>query len=176
LRKLGKTEEALESINRAIVLNPSYTSAYTHRASLFLSQGKLEEARADYERVVSLYAGGRAPDTTLAYSRVLAHVFAGKWDEGVKHAEEMIRQHPDDGDWLYDMACAYSIAAEVASIDKRLDAATREEKSKVLARRAFEVLEKAIDAGYEDFEHMRKDPDFNFINQDARFKKLGVTE
>lgn len=177
-RRLDKPAEALADFDRAIVVFPAYQHAYTHRASLHLSQGKLDEARADYEQVVRIYAGGARPaDTTLAYSKVLAEVFAGRFDDGVKLAESLVKEHAGDNEWLYDMACAYAIAAEVALRDKddKKTAKEKKERSDRLARRAFEVLEKAVEAGYDDFDHMRSDPDFNFINKDARFQKIGAT-
>jgi len=170
-RMLNRPEEALEDFNQAIAIEPEYVHAYTHRAHLHLSMGKLEEARADY-RLATNAARLQGRTSTAGYAEVLALFFEGKWEEAQQTAEKMVREHRLDNEWLYDMACAYAIAAELATKDKRLEASVARHRSDLLARRALELLEKAVEAGFTDLEHMRKDPDFHFVKQSPRFRRL----
>jgi tetratricopeptide (TPR) repeat protein len=170
-RKQNRIQEALDDYNRSIAVSPGFVHAYAHRAHLYLALGKLDEARADYERAASL-AGGRPLESTLGYASVLALFTAGKWEEGQKAAEMFVRQNRQDPDWLYDLACAYAIGAEVATKHPQLKDEQQKQLSETYARRALELLEKAIQAGFLDYQHLRKDPDFDFINQSQRFRRL----
>jgi len=50
LRDLGRIDDALAAFDEAIRLNPEDIFAYRHRGWLYTRQGKLDLARADYER------------------------------------------------------------------------------------------------------------------------------
>lgn len=55
LHTIGKHNEALDDLNRAISLQPDYISLYLQRAHLYLDHfGKRQEAINDYQRVLTL--------------------------------------------------------------------------------------------------------------------------
>jgi len=54
LRSLGRIEEALACVDRAISIEPLLTQALNSRGMFLLEMGRLEESRASFERAVSI--------------------------------------------------------------------------------------------------------------------------
>ncbi len=79
---------------------------------------------------------------------------AAKYDKALEAAEKMHDLHPSHVDTIYNIACLHSLQGE---------------KSK-----AYEWLEKAIDAGYDDADHLANDADFRTIRGEDRFR--GIVE
>jgi tetratricopeptide (TPR) repeat protein len=174
-RRLGKLEEALSDLDRALELdersdvNNKYSGVYTKRGSFFISQGKWAEAQAAYRKLVQLPATENN-EITLAYGRVLLLMLDHKYEEGWKMAEEHIRKHPKDHSWLYDMACALAIGAEIVGKEGKHPQAA--ELRRKLIDRTLELLQQCVTLGYRNFVHMRHDWDFNCLQGDPRFVKL----
>jgi tetratricopeptide (TPR) repeat protein len=144
---------------------------YTQRASLYLALGKFAEARNDYERVQKQEAAEADADLVRqAYVGILVEALSGDYDKAAAKAEAVVKEHAGDLHWLYDVACAYAIAAEVAGKDPKL--ADRAGRAKQLGDRALEVLADTIKAGYTNFIHVRTDPDFLVLHNDPRFRQL----
>ncbi|MFC1624528.1 tetratricopeptide repeat protein [Candidatus Omnitrophota bacterium] len=76
----------------------------------------------------------------------------GRYEEGLKIDERLVRLKPDDPLVHYNLACSYSLV-------KRAD-------------ESFKTIIKAIDLGYRDFRYMESDPDLEFIRKDPRYKEL----
>ena len=89
----------------------------------------------------------------------------GEDDEGMKRLEEAIEDHSKDNAFLYDAACAYSVASQVAA-DKQAA------KSKIYAERAVALLKQAVTNGYSDYSHMQTDPDLDPLHEHAAFQEL----
>ena len=77
---------------------------------------------------------------------------ATEYKKAVAIAEEMHKLRPDDVGTMYNLACMYCL---VGSKDK-----------------AYTTLEKAVDGGYEDADHLLADDDFKTIREEERFGKL----
>lgn len=168
-RRQGKLTEALADLDKAAELEPQNVSVYTKRASFFVSQGKWTEAKAAHEKIVKLPSDD-GNDTTQGYSRILILMLDHKYEEGLKLAEEYARKNTKDHSWLYDLACALAIGAEVASKDSKHPRAA--ELRQRMADRAVELLEQCVALGYKNFVHMRHDWDFNSLQGDPRFQKI----
>jgi tetratricopeptide (TPR) repeat protein len=80
----------------------------------------------------------------------------GFYEKGLKVDERLAELRPDDATVFYNLACSYSLMNEVASADS--------------------AIKRSIDLGYEDFEHMQKDPDLlNLLSSEefqAYFKQV----
>ena len=50
-RKVGEYAQALKAYDRALVLDPNYTEAIEYRAEAYLGLGRLDEAKAAYEKL-----------------------------------------------------------------------------------------------------------------------------
>ena len=57
--RLGEVQEALQSYQKAIQIDPNYARAYNNRGVVYLSQMETEKALADHRKAVKL-AGDRA--------------------------------------------------------------------------------------------------------------------
>jgi len=88
--------------------------------------------------------------------RVLAELYTKnkEYEKGLKLDEKLSQLLPKDETVHYNLACSYSLLAQ---IDK-----------------AFDALKKAILLGYIDFEHLIKDPDLENLKNDQRFKEIIV--
>jgi len=76
----------------------------------------------------------------------------GRYVEGLKIDERLCRLRPDDALVHYNLACSYSLTAQ-------LDL-------------AIEALEVAINLGYRDFKWMAQDPDLENLREHAAYKKI----
>ncbi|MEJ8547397.1 tetratricopeptide repeat protein [Brevibacillus borstelensis] len=92
--RTNNLEDAFHAFCRLIEVYPGEIDAYIHRANIFLMIGKIEEALADYQHVLSLF-----PDHELAL-RGLAHclVSDGKLDEARSVLKQILVQSPYDID------------------------------------------------------------------------------
>lgn len=76
----------------------------------------------------------------------------GLYEKGLAIDLKLAEYKPDDGIVFYNLACSYSL---LNHIDLSL-----------------ETLKKAIEYGYEDFDHLRQDEDLNNLRKDSRFETL----
>jgi len=76
----------------------------------------------------------------------------GMHDEGLRIDEQLAQLRPKDAMVLYNLACSYSLAGHSA--------------------RAVATLEKAINAGYNDFKWLSRDPDLANVRKHPAFAKI----
>ena len=77
---------------------------------------------------------------------------SGDYDKAVKYAEQCQELRPKSEGAMYNLACCHCLAGN--------------------KDRAYAWLEKSIQAGWDDAEHMLSDDDFKSIRDEERFKKL----
>ena len=77
---------------------------------------------------------------------------SGEYERGLRMDLRLVTLRPRDPVVRYNLACSYSLIG--------------------FSELAFFVLEQAIELGFDDVEHMWKDPDLENIRSDARFGKL----
>jgi len=75
-----------------------------------------------------------------------------KYKKAQQHYTKALELEPDNFIAMYNMAC-------VRSLEKKID-------------QAIEWLQKAVEAGYDDFEWMEKDTDLDNIREDKRYKEM----
>jgi beta-lactamase regulating signal transducer with metallopeptidase domain len=107
---------------------------------------KLEEYLHDKFEHVSEKFGHHKADTTYERAYELY-----KHEHYAKAGDEFVRAHQEEPNAkaLYNAACSYALAGD--------------------AGRAAATLQDAIDAGWDDFDHIADDSDFDPIREDARF-------
>ena len=76
LRKLGDYEGALAAYDRALELDPDYAEALEYRAEAYLGLGRIQLAKAAWERLTALDRG-RADELLAAMRSWIAHQRAG---------------------------------------------------------------------------------------------------
>lgn len=96
----------------------------------------------------------RANPDDLDALRALAYALtgAGRHDEALEVDLELCRRADDRADFRYDLACSYALLG-------RLDD-------------AFEALERALELGFDDGEHLDEDPDLRALRGDPRWAPL----
>ena len=77
---------------------------------------------------------------------------AGEYQEALEAAQKLYRLFPDDVGTMYNTACMHCL---VGHHDE-----------------AYSWLEKAVEAGYDDADHLSQDGDFKAIRDQPRFQKL----
>ncbi|HEY9839407.1 MAG: tetratricopeptide repeat protein [Candidatus Sericytochromatia bacterium] len=93
LNKLGRLDEALASLNRAIALDPKSGDAYTQRGGLYISLEQLDKAKADLEKGIAMGSGSSITHAHLAY--VLLQQQA--WEQALAQTNLAIALNPGNG-------------------------------------------------------------------------------
>lgn len=168
-RRLGLNKEALDDLNLAAQFEPNLVSCYTRRASWYLSQNRLAEAIADHEAIQRLPVEP-GYEVTHAYSRLTLEFLRKQYDAGRKTAQALAQEHAKSSGWLYDLACALAIGAEVASNDQTLP--DRVKIKHALIEQALDCLEASVAQGYCNGPHLRGDDDLNILRAEPRFQRL----
>ncbi|MDP8267004.1 MAG: hypothetical protein P9M07_08730 [Candidatus Aceula meridiana] len=75
----------------------------------------------------------------------------GFFEKGLKADQRLVKLRPEDPTVLYNLACSYSL---VGKLDK-----------------SFTVIQIAIDKGYEDFNHLKKDNDLKNLRYYLPFQE-----
>lgn len=103
---------------------------------------------AFYERLLQDY-----PDFTDALMALGASYTRRGWhDKGLQIDQKLTELKANDAVVWYNLACSYSLLRRV---DESLDA-----------------LRRAIALGYDDFDHLRRDPDLLTLRQSAQFRRF----
>jgi TolB-like protein len=191
LAYLGKKslDEALESCRKAITLDPNNGNAYWIQSRIFSTLEKDRDAANALEKVMeigsdvlqvyddllnvyerlnekakwkdildkslTLYASYLTEHPDDAYRRMAYAVnltYAGRNKDAVVEGEQALKLSAGDPIMMYYGACLYS----------RLD-----EKPK-----AVELLASAVQHGYENFDWIKRDPDFNGIREEPGYVEL----
>ncbi|MFQ5492076.1 MAG: deiodinase-like protein [Phycisphaerae bacterium] len=77
---------------------------------------------------------------------------SGDYDKAIGLAEDIQKLRPKDDGAMYNLACFHCLAGH--------------------KEQAYAWLEKSIEAGWDDADHMLKDDDFKSIRNEERFRKL----
>ncbi len=141
---LGRTEDAIAAYQRAIELDPKYAHPHNDLGLIYYAQGRYEDALAAYRRAIELNPKYAAPLVGIAgASRHL-----GDMAQAARYVEMARALLPDE----YHLACLESISGNIDA--------------------AIEHLRKALEAKPDQRDWARRDPDFDFIRDDPRFKAL----
>jgi adenylate cyclase len=91
-RTVGRVDEALTLLNKAILLNPMPPDRYLHEfGSCYRLMGRYDEAIAILKRVLD----GNPDYLNSRLNLITTYVMAGKEDAARAEAEEVLRQKPD---------------------------------------------------------------------------------
>ena len=81
-----------------------------------------------------------------------AYTKAGLYEKGLQIDKRLVKLRKNDFIVHYNLACSLALAGE--------------------ADGALSTLERAIELGYNDFEHLKQDPDLKSLRDDPRFNSL----
>ena len=143
----GDNEGAIEDLSMSIVLDPLFAYTYCTRGDVYLKQGKLELAEADYKKAIELEINQDEYDC-----RYLAYQGLGQNDKAIEDLNVAISRDSTDAGNYYDAACLYSRMQDKAN--------------------ALKFLEKALEMGYHRFAHFERDSYLDFIRDSEEYKQL----
>ena len=105
----GKFDEAIEHYSQSLKLNPD---AYLHSklANLYVRQGKIAEAAAEFEAAVRL----DPRDSSSEYNLAVAYERLGKLDDAIEHYVKAVEIQPDLAKAHKNLAVAYYYKARYA--------------------------------------------------------------
>ena len=75
----------------------------------------------------------------------------GLYEKGLKIDKKLSQLRPYNSVVLYNLACSYSLLNE--------------------NKKAFHTIQKAVECGYRDFEHLEHDPDLTNLRRDISFQQ-----
>ncbi|MCO6454345.1 MAG: SUMF1/EgtB/PvdO family nonheme iron enzyme [Pirellulaceae bacterium] len=159
--RLGNNEAALADLDDLDAKGVTTADVQQYRAFVLARLGKSEAAREALET----FQSATANESLRMVVGVVVAAWLGETEEANQQLDTMAANTPADAGLLYDAACASSLASlPGASLDA--------ESVKAFAERALQLLGAAVEAGFSDGRHMRSDPDFAPLHQDARFADL----
>ncbi len=91
-------------------------------------------------------------DFRANYQIAFAYLLLKEYEKSIHHFEIARRIEPNDQLTLYNLACAYSLHGKIEE--------------------ALEALERSVDAGFTDADHIRKDPDLDPLRSHERYRSL----
>lgn len=142
---IGDFNGALEDYTESLSRNPEYAYAYCRRGRLYLKFGLTQKAQSDFGKCVK-YDSVPSEHSCAPY----ALFFLGNISEAKEFMNIMLKEYPNES--YYDAACLYSL----------MD----------LKDAALDYLEKALESGYNNYNHILKDLDLYNIRRENRFKQL----
>jgi tetratricopeptide (TPR) repeat protein len=122
LRYMGKYEEALVALDRAIALVPDYVTAYVSRAGVYNQLGNFSQAIADYERAIAL--GNTTPPVVgeLAFTHYRTGAFERAIAINTAYQDGVIREL-----WMqFDIGAAYLALGRLDDARQAYDAGITE--------------------------------------------------
>ena len=147
--------DAIAALEKVIELNPEFLPAYSDLVMFYERLGETEKYQQTLESSVAIYPDYLAKNPQDAYMRMSYAVNLtqlGQLDLATQEGEKALKISPGDPVMMYYGACLYA----------RLDNPTK----------AVELLTNAVAAGYENFEWIKRDPDFNSIRQEPGYIEL----
>ena len=140
----GQYESAVEDFSVAILLEPNEASYYDGRARAYLSLDKQEEAKADFEKILTIDV-----EPTGSTSAPSAYHFLGNDSLAIDFA---LRDLAIDSTNYYNVACVYSLANDLEN--------------------AILYLRKAFETGFVMLHHLSVDQDMDNIRHTPEFQAL----
>lgn len=104
LYKHGRYQEAIESFEQAIRLNPDFAVAYNDLGAAYLNLGRHQEAIEAYNQAISIKPDYIEPHYNLG----VAYAGLGHWQEAIEAFKQAIRIKPDYVDAHNNLGIAYS--------------------------------------------------------------------
>ena len=152
---VGNEQEAIESLERAVELNPEFYEALDDLRMYYEGSGNKEKLNWVINRLLEIYPKHLLKHPEDAYRHMayaISLAIAGRIDKAKTEGEKALDLSPDDPIMMYYGACLY----------------TRFKENKY----AVELLSRAIKNGYQNYEWIKRDPDFDSIRNEPSYIEL----
>jgi len=150
-----RDKEATVALEKMIKINPEFLQAYQDLQMYYERLGELEKRRDLMNtmlKVFPVYLKKHPEDSYKQMTLAVTLAEVGRNDEAKVEGEKALKYNPKDPVMMYYGACLYSRLEE------------REQ--------AVELLKKAVENGYGNFEWIKRDPDFENIRKEPGYLEL----
>jgi len=154
-RSTDRDTQAKEALEKVIALSPDFLQALDDLMNLYERLGDKQKFNAVLQKALVTYPRHLAQYPDDAYRRMAYAVnltYAGRADEGKLEGEKALELSIGDPIMMYYGACLYSRLGE--------------------KKRAVQLIKDAVTNGYENFEWIKKDPDFDTIRNEPEYREL----
>jgi predicted CXXCH cytochrome family protein len=112
--KLGQTDQAIENIEAALAIQPSFAQGYANLADVYRSLGQEDKVHETLTRALAQLPN----EAALHYAMGLHLVRSGRTDAGIEEIKQAVRLGPDDPTFAYGYALGlYSRANKKPAFD-----------------------------------------------------------
>ncbi len=151
-----RDKDAAEMFEKVTRIHPDFYPAYADLEMVYDRLGAIDKSTelvtAMLEEVYPRYLS-RHPDDDRAHLHFAIYCAKnGKEQQARQEAAKALELNPEDSTILYNGACFYAIINE--------------------KKTAVNLLKKAVDSGFEYFEWLKRDPDFDNIREEEEFVNL----
>lgn len=148
LGQMGKIDEALIHFREALRITPNNPSLHLAVGNIQKMKGNLEEAISQYEKALSIQ-----PRYAVALNN-LGGIYSikGEYDRAISTYLKMIELQP------YNPVACYNIARVYSKQNK--------------VEESIDWLQKAVDMGFQDWDFLKADKDFENIKSTSFYQKL----
>jgi serine/threonine protein kinase/tetratricopeptide (TPR) repeat protein len=150
-----RDEEAMKALEKAVELNPDFYEAYDDLRMYYEGLGDKEKHATVIRKLLEIYPRYLSQHPDDAYRRMafaVALALAGRVEEAKQEGIQALELSAGDPVMMYYGACLYARLQE-----KQL---------------AVEWLRNTIAAGYENYEWIKRDPDFDNIRNEPDYIEL----
>jgi len=150
-----RDRESIDLLKKTIELNPDFHTALSHLRMVYERLGMTKERNELLHWVVEAIPRylEKHPDDARSHVYLAVELAAlGRTEEAVAEGKKALELSPDDPLMMYNVACVFGRLGDVKS--------------------AVQSLKSSIDAGLEDYEWLKTDPDFDTIRNDPSFMEL----
>jgi serine/threonine protein kinase/tetratricopeptide (TPR) repeat protein len=152
---VGDEQAAIDSLEKAVELNPEFYEALDDLRMYYEGSGNKEKLNWVINKLLEIYPKHLLKHPEDAYRHMayaISLAIAGRIEEAKTEGEKALDLSPDDPIMMYYGACLY----------------TRFKENKY----AVELLAKAIKNGYQNYEWIKRDPDFDGIRNESSYIEL----
>jgi len=157
---------AEEHFLEAIKLNPSFSEAYTNLGGLYFASRRFNEARGMLDKALELSPNSVAAHATLGSLLLLL----GDINQGVQHLAKALDIDPayleNNPPLMIDIPAAQTSMAEIYFAYARIYA----QKGNI--EKTVEYLNKARQAGFSDWERIKREKEFELVRDDPRIQAI----
>jgi tetratricopeptide (TPR) repeat protein len=179
-RDLGRHDDALAAYQRAIELDPKLTYPHNGLGAVYADLGRHDDALASYNRAIELDPKDAASHRSLAD----IYQIIGRYEKALNEYQKSVELDPQRGMRRASLAGILrklgreAEAAEQIKIARELMVRENEYNRACLesicgnVEEALALLKVALEKKQASLEWAQRDPDFDFIRDDPRFKAL----
>jgi len=150
-----RESEAAEALEKLVKINPEFLQAYQDLLMYYERLGEKKKYNQALEASLNIYPKYLAKHPDDAYRRMsyaVSLAYANRNEEAKAEGNKSLKVNPKDPIMMYYGACLYSRLKE--------------------NKHAVELLKSAIENGYENFEWIKRDPDFENIRNEPEYIEL----